>query len=84
MNSMGMKASTKAMGACAPTAMTTSPRVAAREKSGAVEATPITVEPRSPSFPGASPLGATVPGAGVGSATGRSAISFLVPFASRM
>ncbi len=56
MNSMGTKAITNAMGACAPTASTTQPSVATREYTGAVEASPITVEPNSPSVPVASPL----------------------------
>src|SRR6478735_12096907 len=56
MNSIGMKAMTNAIGACAPTARTTKPRVATSEYTGAVEASPMTVEPHSPSVPAASPF----------------------------
>lgn len=56
MNSNGMNATMKAMGACAPTAITTNPSVATSEYTGAVEASPITTDPPRPRVPVASPL----------------------------
>src|SRR6187399_874340 len=56
MNSIGMNARMKTTGACAPTARTTKPSVATSEQTGAVEASPMTVEPHNPRVPAASPL----------------------------
>ena len=63
MNSIGMKAMMKAMGAEAPTARTTKPRVATSEYTGAVEARPMTVDPQRPRVPAARPLPAVRSGA---------------------
>src|SRR5690349_6097968 len=65
-SSIGTNAITKAMGACSPTASTTNPSVAASEYTGAVDARPMTVDPKSPSVPVARPLPSFDAGAGAG------------------
>ena len=65
MKNIGMNARIRAIGAWNPTAVITKPRVATSEYTGAVEASPITVDPNRPSWPCASPF----PADDLGSAT---------------